>query len=235
MKLGIMQPYFLPYIGYFQLMAAVDKFVIYDNIKYTKKGWINRNRILLNGGDAIFSLPLKKGSDSLDIAERELSIDFNRDKLLNQFKGAYNGAPYFSETYSLLRRIVDFEGRGLFDYLYHSLIEMRAYLDIKTEICTSSEVAIDNNLKGQDMVLAICDSMRADIYINAIGGLDLYNRLAFQSHGLVLKFIKTGSFEYPQFANTFVPNLSIVDILMFNSMGKIQKEIIPNYELLEGL
>jgi hypothetical protein len=112
---------------------------------------------------------------------------------------------------------------------------MRAFLGINTEICISSEVAIDSNLRGQDKVLAICDSMRANMYINAIGGFDLYDRFAFQSHGLVLKFIKTGPFEYPQFANTFVPNLSIVDILMFNSMEKIRKEIIPNYELLEGL
>ena len=87
MKVAIMQPYFLPYIGYFQLIAAVDVFIVYDNIKYTKKGWINRNRILLNGKDVMFSLPLKSDSDYLNIRDRELSADLSRGKLLNQFRG----------------------------------------------------------------------------------------------------------------------------------------------------
>ena len=95
MRLAIMQPYFFPYIGYFQLIAAVDMFIVYDNIKYTKKGWINRNRMLQNGKDVMFSLPLKSDSDYLDVCERELAADFNRDKLLNQFKGAYRRRPVF--------------------------------------------------------------------------------------------------------------------------------------------
>src|SRR5215467_5703628 len=99
MRLGIMQPYFLPYIGYFQLIGAVDLFIVYDNIKYTKKGWINRNRMLLNGKDVMFSLPLRSASDSLDIRERELAADFSRDKLLKQIEGAYRRAPYFSQTF----------------------------------------------------------------------------------------------------------------------------------------
>ncbi|AVC45854.1 wbqC-like family protein (plasmid) [Rhizobium leguminosarum bv. viciae] len=89
MKLAIMQPYFFPYIGYFQLIHAVDKFVVYDNIKYTKKGWINRNRILRNGEDYTFSLPIKAASDSLDICDRTLSTEFDRNKLVNQIQGAY--------------------------------------------------------------------------------------------------------------------------------------------------
>ena len=86
--IAIMQPYFFPYIGYFQLIAAVDMFIVYDNIKYTKKGWINRNRLLNRGKNVIFSLPLKNDSDYLNVCQRELAADFNRDKLLHQFKGA---------------------------------------------------------------------------------------------------------------------------------------------------
>ena len=114
MKLGIMQPYFLPYVGYFQLIAAVDKFVIYDNIKYTKKGWINRNRMLQNGADKVFSISLLKASDSLDIKNRELSPEFNRQKLLNQFKGCYAKAPYFQEVWPLLEEIILFQDKNLF-------------------------------------------------------------------------------------------------------------------------
>ena len=106
MKLGIMQPYFLPYIGYFQLIAEVDQFIVYDNIEYTKKGWINRNRMLLNGTDTRFSLPLRKASDSLDVVQREISPDFDRRKLLNQFRGAYQRAPYFEQTFALLDPII---------------------------------------------------------------------------------------------------------------------------------
>ena len=106
MRVAIMQPYFLPYIGYFQLIGAVDLFVVYDQIKYTKKGWINRNRMLLNGADATFSLPLRKAADSLDIVDRQLAADFNRTKLLAQFYGAYRTAPYFDQTYPLLDALV---------------------------------------------------------------------------------------------------------------------------------
>lgn len=93
MKLSIMQPYFLPYSGYFQLIAASDLFVVYDNIKYTKKGWINRNRFLRDGKAVPFSLPLKHAPDSLEIRERELTANFNPGKLLNQFRAAYRQAP----------------------------------------------------------------------------------------------------------------------------------------------
>ena len=102
MKVGIMQPYFLPYVGYFQLIAAVDLFIVYDNIKYTKKGWINRNRMLLNGTDTTFSLPLRKDSDYLNVVDRELSLDFDRHKLLNQLRGAYIRAPYFNVVWPML-------------------------------------------------------------------------------------------------------------------------------------
>src|SRR5882762_1494729 len=104
MRLAVMQAYFFPYIGYFQLIAAVDLFIVYDNIKYTKKGWINRNRMLQNGKDAMFSLPLKSDSDYRHVRERQVAADFNRDKFLNRIRGAYRRAPHFSETVALVER-----------------------------------------------------------------------------------------------------------------------------------
>ena len=144
MKLGIMQPYFMPYLGYFQLIVAVDVFIVYDNIKYTKKGWINRNRMLVNGADAIFSLPLKKDSDMLDIVQRELSSEFNREKLLGQFKGAYIKAPYFNEIYPLLQSIIRFKDSNLFKYIEHSLNEICRHLGIETKIIISSNLPINS-------------------------------------------------------------------------------------------
>lgn len=232
MKLGIMQPYFMPYIGYFQLIAAVDVFIVYDNIKYTKKGWINRNRMLVNGADAIFSLPLKKDSDMLDIVQRELSSEFNREKLLSQFKGAYIKAPYFNEVYPLLENIIKFKDGNLFTYIEHSLNEICRYLKIETKIIISSDLPINHELKAQDKVIALCNAMHADTYINTIGGTELYDRNQFLSHGVKLQFIKAKSFEYSQFASPFVPWLSIVDVLMFNPIEVVQECINSNYELI---
>jgi hypothetical protein len=232
MKLGIMQPYFMPYIGYFQLIASVDEFIVYDNIKYTKKGWINRNRMLLNGKDTMFSLPLKKGSDSLDIVERELALDFDRSKLLNQFKGAYRHAPQFELTYPVLERIVQYEEANLFSYIHHSIVQLCEYLEIKTLIKISSELTIDHELKGQDKVLALCKAAGADVYINSIGGVELYTKGDFRIQGIDLKFIKARQFEYAQFGDTFVPWLSIVDVLMFNSVDVLKACVTKNFELI---
>ncbi len=232
MRLGIMQPYFLPYIGYFQLLASVDQFVLYDNIKYTKKGWINRNRMLLNGTDAMFSLPLKKGSDSLDVVERELAAEFDRSKLLNQFKGAYGHAPQFNLTYPVLERIVQYEESNLFRYIHHSIIQLCEYLGIKTEIRISSEIPIDHELKGQDKVLALCKAAGADTYINTIGGVDLYDKGDFRFQGIDLQFIKSRPFEYAQFGDAFVPWLSIIDVLMFNPKEVICAYYLNAYEII---
>lgn len=227
-----MQPYFLPYIGYFQLIAAVDVFVVYDNIKYTKKGWINRNRMLLNGADAMFSLPLMKDSDSLNVVERELAADFNRDKLVNQFKGAYSRAPYFAQTFPMLERIVRNKENNLFKYIHGSIVDACEHLGIKTEIRASSEIAIDHKLKNQDKVLSLCQALGAHTYINAIGGIELYSRGEFNACGIELKFINSKPFEYAQFGNQFVPWLSIVDVLMFNPLNAIRECISRNYELI---
>ena len=232
MKLAIMQPYFFPYIGYFQMIAAVDQFIVYDNIKYTKKGWINRNRLLQNGKDEMFSLPLKSASDYLNVCERELAADFNRDKLLNQFKGAYRRAPYFVQTYPLIEQIVKYEEANLFRYLHHSIVQTCAHLGIQTEIKISSDISIDHGLKNQDKVLALCAAVGADTYVNAIGGMELYAKETFQQVGIELKFIHSKPFEYPQFDNEFVPWLSIIDVMMFNSIAAIQNCISTNYELI---
>lgn len=232
MKLAIMQPYFFPYIGYFQLIAAVDLLILYDNIKYTKKGWINRNRMLQNKKDVMFSLPLKRDSDYLDICQRELSAEFNRDKLLNQLKGAYRRAPYFDQTFSLIEEIVRFDDANLFEYLHHSIVKTCAHLGIATEIRISSCIAIDHTQKNQDKVLALCEAVDASTYVNAIGGMELYSKEKFQKKAIDLKFIQSKSIEYPQLGDVFVPWLSIIDVMMFNPLDALQAYIPNNYELI---
>jgi hypothetical protein len=231
MKGGIMQPYFLPYIGYWQLINAVDKYVIYDNIQYTKKGWINRNRILVNEKDAYITIPLEKDSDYLNICDRKISQTFDKRKLLNQITGAYKKASYFDCSYKIIEGIINFENDNLFSFIYNSIQEICKYLNIQTEFIISSTISIDHSLKNQNKVLAICNNIGATEYINAIGGMDLYSKEEFKRYKIKLSFIKTLNIEYKQFNNPFIPNLSILDVLMFNSMEEINK-MLDQYELI---
>jgi len=230
MRVAIMQPYFFPYIGYFQLLAAVDLFVLYDNIKYTKKGWINRNRMLRNGQDVMFSLPLKSDSDFLDVRDRELAANFDRDKLVGQFREAYRQAPYFAQTFGLVERVIRHEDANLFHYLYNALARTCEHLGIGTEIRLSSQLAIDHTLKSQEKVLALCEATGADVYVNAIGGVELYSKDVFGQKGIELKFLQPRPFEYAQFGAEFVPWLSIIDVMMFNSPDTIRTHIATGYD-----
>lgn len=231
LKVGIMQPYFLPYIGYFQLIAAVDEFVLYDNIKYTKKGWINRNRFLQNHVEAIFSLPLKKDSDSLDICNRELWSEFNRESLINQLKGSYQRAPYFELTQPLIEKILRHSEPNLFLFLYNSIVQVCAHLCITTKLTVSSTISVDPELRAQDKVIALCKKLGANSYVNAIGGRDLYSKEQFFANGIELNFIKSLSFEYPQHGAAFIPWLSIIDVMMFNPLPLVQEQINNGYTL----
>jgi len=231
-KTAIMQPYFFPYLGYYQLIASVDLFIVYDNIKYTKKGWINRNRVLLNGTDVMLSLPLKNAPDCSDIRDRELAADFNRDKLVNQISGAYRRAPYFRHVFPMIEQILQQDESNLFRFLYQSIVGICEEMGVKTKIRISSDIAIDHNLKNQDKVLALCKAVGTDIYVNAIGGIELYSKEDFQKRGIELRFIRSKPFTYPQFDNEFVPWLSIVDVLMFNSPATVRQCIHSDYELV---
>jgi hypothetical protein len=233
MKLAIMQPYFMPYIGYFQLINSVDKFIIYDNIQYTKKGWINRNRILTNGKDQLITLSVKKDSDYLNIVERELSESWEKDKnkMINVIRSSYNKAPYFQKTFELILKCLDNPEVNLFKFIYNSIILINDYLEIKTPIIISSTIDIDHTLKSQDKVLSLCKKQNADIYINSIGGVELYGKKTFKQNNIELNFIKSNPIQYKQFSNDFIPWLSIIDVMMFNSKEQI-KEYLNNYILV---
>jgi hypothetical protein len=232
-KAAIMQPYFWPYPGYFQLIEAVDLFIVYDNIEYTKAGWINRNRLCRDGAAHTFSLPLKKASDFLDVRERELAVDFKPEKLLNQFKGAYRQAPYFAQTLPLIERVVRFDTHNLFRFLHHSICATCEHLGIRTEIRVSSDIPVDHGLRKQDKVLALCRAVGASTYLNLSGGVDLYSQAAFRDQGIDLIFIRAKPFEYAQFEHPFVPTLSIIDLMMFNPIETVKACISCNYELLQ--
>ncbi len=163
---------------------------------------------------------------------RELAVDFNRDKLLNQFKGAYRRAPYFKQTFPLVEQIVRHGETNLFGFLHNSIVRTCEHLGITTEIRASSSIAIDHGLKNQDKVLALCEAVGASTYVNAIGGKELYSTPTFREKGIDLKFIQSKPFEYMQFGDAFVPSLSIIDVMMFNPADTIRTCIATNYELI---
>ena len=226
---AIMQPYFLPYIGYWQLIHAVDTFVACDNIKYTKQGWINRNRFLQHGKIEIFSLPLKRDSDSLNIDQRYLADSFpaDRQKLLRRFESAYRLAPNHTEGMDLLSTCLLCDETNLFNYLFHSIKQVCGYLDIKTELIVSSSLSMNHGLKAEERVMATCKVLEATDYLNLSGGKSLYDKQHFAEHGIRLHFQDMPHCTYPQFDYEFTPNLSIIDLIMFNDQATARRFLDP--------
>jgi len=233
MKLAIMQPYLFPYIGYYQLMNAVDEFILYSNIQYTKKGWINRNRVLVNGKDEYIILPLKKGSDYLHIKDRYLADtwEVDRKKLINRITESYRKAPNFIEVFEVIERCILYQDKNLFNFLLWSLQQINEYINITTKLVTSSTIEINHSLKSEEKVIAICKAQNATTYINPIGGVGLYHKNGFSNVGIELQFLQAKDVEYNQYINEFVPWLSIIDVLMFNSVEEIRL-LLKKYELV---
>ena len=231
--IGIMQPYLFPYLGYLQLINAVDKFVIHDDVKYIKGGWINRNHILLNKKDYLFSFSLKKDSDYLNINQRFFVdyIETERKKFLITLSNAYKKAPYFTDIIRLILEIFSYKELNISLMITNSLKILCTYLDIKSEFFVSSEIGKNNSLKGPERVMSIVKILDGNHYINPIGGVDLYSKEKFLEEGIKLSFIKTRYIRYKQFDTEFIPNLSIIDVLMFNSKEEVKK-LLDEYDLI---
>lgn len=224
-----MQPYLFPYIGYFQAMKAVDEYVIYDDVNYIKGGWINRNNILIGGSKVLFTITLTDSSPNKAINEISIKDDFL--KFQKTIGMAYAKAPYYREVVELLSRICSFNDKALHKFIGNSFKEILDYLNIDTKLIYSSDLNKDNTLKAQEKVLAICKELKADVYINAIGGQSLYSKEDFLAQGVELKFIKTVEVPYKQIKKEFIGGLSILDVLMFNSPERVC-EMLESYELI---
>lgn len=232
MKLAIMQPYFVPYIGYWQLMNAVDQYVVYDDVNYIKQGWINRNRILIDGQSKYFNIPMIGASSNKLINEIEVNNDDRFvNKNLRRLENAYNKAPYYNVVMPFLENILKCGERNIASYIVKSFEVICEYLGITTEIFFSSDLDKDCNLKGKDKVLSICRLLKATEYYNVIAGKELYSFREFRDHGIALKFLKPGDVVYKQFENEFQKDLSIIDVMMFNSKIRIG-EYLNNYEVV---
>lgn len=229
MKLGIMQPYFFPYIGYWQLIKNVDKYVVYDDVNYIKGGWINRNNFLINGQKKLFTIQLNGASSYKNINEIEIKDDFSAFKKMLQIN--YGRAPFFKECCQHVEAVLSYNDLNLGNFLFNSIKLTAAYLGFDTEILLSSEIKKENELKGKDKVLHICKLLECNEYYNAIGGQELYDKTEFSNKGINLSFIKTNITSYKQFKNDFVPGLSVLDVLMFCPKEQVN-DMLDNYELV---
>ncbi len=228
-SIAIMQPYLFPYLGYFQLMQAADIFVILDDVNYINKGFINRNFILLNGQSYRITLALLGASQNKLI--NGITISNNAPRILKTIAVSYKKAPFFQEVFPILNSLFLHNEKNLARFIGHSLQILANTLALNTKFVYSSEINKDNTLKAQYKMIEICHQLKINTYLNAIGGMQLYDKMTFKNHRIDLFFIKSHLQKYMQFNNEFVPNLSIIDVLMFNQNEDIKK-MLAHYELV---
>jgi|AntDeeMinimDraft_5_1070356.scaffolds.fasta_scaffold04858_4 hypothetical protein len=228
MKLAVMQPYLFPYIGYFQLIHAVDLFLIYDDVAYIKQGYINRNNILSSNGTTRFTIPVPGASSNKLIADLTFSKDVK--KALKSIEQSYSKAPYFKDVFPIIQRALEFDDRSIASVCQKSFKDIFSYLGIEKKFKKTSEFEYDRSAGARDRLIGLCHQFEADCYVNAPGGRKLYEKADFSAKGLDLKFIDSLSVEYPQYGSQFVPNLSIIDVLMNCSRDQVI-EYMKRYEL----
>lgn len=223
MRLAVMQPYLFPYLGYFQLMAAVDRFVVLDDVNYINRGWINRNRILLNGKPHTFTIPLDGASQNRLIRDIEISGEYDSwaIRFRKTLQHGYSGAANFAKAMVAIESILAFPGRNLSAYLTNSLRLICDYMGIRTEIIQTSSIYAKKGLAGADRIMDICKKNGADTYVNPQGGRELYAEAAFASRGVKLEFLEPELAEYPQKTKKFIPGLSVIDYMMNTSSARI--------------
>lgn len=228
MKLAVMQPYLFPYIGYFQLVYASDLFLIYDDVAYIKQGYINRNNILSPNGTTRFTVPVLGGSPNKLISDLEFSKDVA--KILKTIEQSYLKTPYFEDVFPIVKQAFEYDDRSIASVCKKSYEEIFSYLGVEKQFKKTSEIDYDRSESARDRLISLCHQFRADCYINAPGGRKLYSKPDFAQKGIDLRFVDSLPVEYPQGGSDFVPNLSVIDMLM-NCSPEMVLNIMKNYEL----
>ncbi|WP_394375752.1 WbqC family protein [Stutzerimonas frequens] len=233
---SMMQPYLFPYLGYFQLIALSDVFVLGDDLQYVKGSWMNRNRILVNGQPKLITFPLRKGHQTEHINQRWLCDDFDKEAaaLMKTLERSYARAPQRDTVLPLIQSILECPERNLATFTEHSLRRLCAYLDIRTPIYRGSSLDLPARMDMQERVIQITHRMDGELYLNPIGGMELYCPARFRADGLLLRFLRMDDdVVYPQLKHAFVPSLSIIDVMMFNSREQL-KGLLLRFSVVEG-
>lgn len=232
MKIAIMQPYLFPYIGYFQLIYAVDKFVFLDDVNFIKKGWINRNRLRLQNKEWLFSIPCKNISQNNQICDTMVDWETNfTEKFLKTLQMNYSKAPFYQPVFDLVKKILSYKHKTISLLAISSILEFCDYFDLQKEFkIASNEGNYSRNLKSADRLIDIVQKENCSIYVNAIGGINLYDKTYFKQKSVDLYFLKTKLNEnYDK--NHYISFFSIIDLAMYNSIDKI-KNYLEQYELI---
>jgi hypothetical protein len=226
-----MQPYFIPYIGYFQLIDSVDHFVIADNYQFTKQSWLNRNRLLFDGSPTYYSIALKKSSDFVNISEKLISDDFDPDHLIRKFSNSYAKRPYYHQANKILLKVFSHNATSLLELNTLAIHYICDYLEIQTEIHLISQLNVDVNANRNEKIYSTCALLGAKEYVNAPGGRDIYTRDTFEARNLILKFLRPNLVEYDQGCSNFIDQLSIIDLIANLDKGEIISRHLRSYTL----
>jgi len=232
-----MQPYFLPYIGYYQLINEVDIFVLTDSYQYEKNSWINRNRIISNGAIDFISLPIRRESHRLAIKDRHISKIFSNEKCLKTIFHSYHKTDYYADFYPVIKEIISYSNYNLYDYLLNSLKIILNYLQIDINFIRASELDINYSLSPQEKIISICKELNAESYVNLPGGRHLYDKTIFENANIELGFINPICLPYSQnltnkiLNKTFEPNLSIIDMIFNEGFTNTKIKHMPKYDV----
>ncbi|EOH6330321.1 WbqC family protein [Citrobacter koseri] len=229
MKIGIMQPYLFPYLGYFQLINAVDQFVIYDDVNYIRQGYINRNTILMGNSPQRFTVAVPGASSFKKI--NTLSFDVNVAKVLKTVHQAYHKRPYFEPVFSIVEKVLTAEQRQIPMLCQYAFKEIFAWLGIEVSLHMASDLNYSRDETASGKVMNICRTLGGDHYINSPGGQHLYHSDEFVAQGMKLSFIKMDDVHYPQGGGKFHAGLSIIDVLMNCSPSEV-KVLLGQYQLI---
>lgn len=228
MKLAVMQPYLFPYAGYFQLIYAADIFLIYDDVSYIRRGFVNRNNILAPSGVIRFTISVPGASQNKLFSE--LKFSQNVGKTLRTIENSYAKAPYFEEVFPIISETLTLEDRSIASVCQKGFESVFSYIGIEKQFKKTSELDYDRSVCARDRLINLCHKFSADCYINAPGGRKLYSWQDFSKKGIDLNFVESLPFKYSQGKNNFTSGLSIIDILMNCSPNDILK-ILESYEL----
>lgn len=228
-KIAVMQPYFLPYIGYFQLINQVDIFVITDDYQYSKESWINRNRIINNFQQKMLTIPIEKSSIITPINQKKISSTYDPEGFERIISNAYHKTKYYAEIFPLVNSIFSVKKYNLCEFLIESLSQMCNFLEIPLNLQFTSSFNLKNTLSGQEKIIEICRHLQAAAYINLPGGRSLYESTVFSDNKIELEFIQPKILPYPQLINQFIPNLSVIDLLFNVGKKEFTQTHLPSF------
>ena len=232
MKIAIMQPYFLPYIGYFQLMSSVDEFLILDDVNYIQRGWINRNRILLDGKEKYIIKPIRGASQNKRINELQFVDDpVYSENMMRTISYAFRKSFFYPELKGPVRDILLNPEPGVTDYLEYSLKRLCGILGIRVKISRASAYRGQINARGQEGIIELCRILGCDSYYNAIGGIKLYDKKRFSAEGIKLGFVKTNFEKMKTISRSSCLDFSILEIMADHEIDRV-KDLLTCFDII---